>query len=59
MIIKTVKKINDEIENVLDGYMVTYVNTNKIKSVPINSENKDYQAIQQWVAEGNKIEEAD
>ena len=59
MLIKTVKKINDEIENVLDGYMVTYVNTNKIKSVPLDPLNTDYQAIQEWVAEGNKIEDAD
>jgi len=59
MIIKTVKKINDETENVLDGYMVTYVNTNKIKSVPLDPDNTDYQAIQEWVAEGNKIEDAD
>ncbi len=59
MLIKTVKKINDEIENVLDGYMVTYVNTNKIKSVPLDPDNTDYLAIQEWVAKGNKIEDAD
>jgi len=59
MLIKTVKKINDEIENVLDSYIVTYVNTNKIKSVPLDPLNTDYQAIQEWVAEGNKIEDAD
>ena len=27
--------------------------------VPIVSDNRHYQAIQAWVAEGNKIEEAD
>ena len=27
--------------------------------VPIDPANTDYQAIQEWVAEGNKIEEAD
>tara|TARA_B100000674_G_scaffold227989_1_gene187526 strand:- start:330 stop:503 length:174 start_codon:yes stop_codon:yes gene_type:complete len=27
--------------------------------VPINDKNRHYQAIQEWVAEGNKIEEAD
>jgi uncharacterized protein YcfJ len=59
MLIKTVKKINDETENVLDGYMVTYVNTNKIKSVPLDPDNTDYIAIQEWVKEGNKIEDAD
>jgi len=28
-------------------------------TVPVNEENKYYQAIQEWVAEGNKIEDAD
>jgi hypothetical protein len=28
-------------------------------SVPIAEDNTDYQAIQQWVADGNTIEEAD
>ena len=28
-------------------------------SVPLAPANTDYQAIQEWVAEGNKIEEAD
>ena len=28
-------------------------------SVPLDTANTDYQAIQEWVAEGNKIEEAD
>ena len=59
MTIKTVKKVNDSIENVLDSYRVTYVNTNRIKSVPLDSANIDYQAIQEWVKEGNKIEDAD
>ena len=28
-------------------------------SVPISSNNRHYQAIQEWVKEGNKIEDAD
>jgi hypothetical protein len=28
-------------------------------SVPLDSANRHYQAILEWVAEGNKIEEAD
>ena len=28
-------------------------------SVPLDPSNTDYQAIQEWVAEGNKIEDAD
>ena len=27
--------------------------------VPLNPDNRHYQAIQEWVAEGNKIEDAD
>ena len=27
--------------------------------VPLDTANRHYQAIQEWVAEGNKIEEAD
>ena len=27
--------------------------------VPVSDDNRHYQAIQEWVAEGNKIEEAD
>ena len=28
-------------------------------SVPIDTANRHYQAIQEWIANGNKIEEAD
>ena len=31
----------------------------KEMSVPIDPDNRHYQAIQEWVAEGNKIEDAD
>jgi hypothetical protein len=30
-----------------------------LMSVPLDPNNRHYQAIQEWVAEGNKIEEAD
>ncbi len=58
MDIKTVKKYN------LDGewrnaYIVTLNNSTDVMSVPHNEENKDYQAILAWVAEGNTIQEAD
>ena len=33
--------------------------SNIVLCVPINSENTDYQRIQEWVAKGNKIEDAD
>jgi len=59
MIINTVKKNINPITNELCSYQVTFVNSNRVLSVPINSDNIDYQEIQEWVAEGNKIEEAD
>ena len=41
---------NDSISVIIDG---------KSMSVPINPDNRHYQAIQEWVAEGNTIAEAD
>ena len=41
---------NDHIEIVVDGIKI---------SVPINEDNRHYQAIQEWIAEGNTIQEAD
>ena len=41
---------NDSISVIIDG---------KSMSVPINPDNRHYQAIQEWVAEGNTIVEAD
>ena len=32
---------------------------NKDMCVPLDSSNRHYQAIQEWVKEGNKIEDAD
>ena len=53
MEIDTIKK------NYFDGefvsYQVTYVNSNKFKSVPLDPANTDYQAIQEWIAEGNPV----
>jgi len=37
------------------SYQVTYVNSNKEKSVPLVEENTDYQAIQQWIADGGTV----
>ena len=57
MNIQTVKKniIDDEVIS----YQVTQQNSNLILSVPLSSDNADFIAIQEWVAEGNKIEDAD
>jgi hypothetical protein len=52
--IDTVTK-NYGINNEFCSYQVTYVNSNRIKSVPLDEANTDYQAIQEWIAEGNTV----
>ena len=51
--------INTITKNYFNGefvsYQVTYVNSNIVKSVPLDEANKDYQAIQEWIAEGNEV----
>ena len=38
---------------------ITLVSNGKTYSVPLDTKNRHYQAIQEWVAEGNTIQEAD
>ena len=53
--INTVTK-NYNMDNVFCSYQVTYVNSDKVNSVPLDEANTDYQAIQEWAAiEGNNI----
>ncbi len=52
--INTVKKIYD-MDNEFCSYQVTYVNSNIQKSVPLDTANTDYQAIQEWIAEGGTV----
>jgi len=59
MKINTVKKKISPITNELSTYKVTLLNSNIVLSVPLDPANTDYQAILEWVAEGNKIAEAD
>ncbi len=44
-----------------NGELACYiiVENNKISHVPLDEKNTDYQAIQEWVAEGNTIADAD
>ena len=53
MRINTVTK-NYDYDNKFCSYQVTYEN-GTVSSVPLDEANTDYQAIQQWVAEGNTI----
>jgi hypothetical protein len=60
MNINTVQKKLDIINSELSVYKVTLVGDNEtVLSVPLDPANRHYQAIQEWVAEGNTIEEAD
>lgn len=55
----SVKKIKDPTTDKVCSYKVTTHNSNTILYVPLSSDNIDYQEIQKWVKEGNKIEDAD
>lgn len=60
MNINTVQKMIDETVDKFCGYKVTLVGDDEtVLSVPLEPTNRHYQAIQEWVAEGNTIEEAD
>tara|TARA_R100001460_G_C3451490_1_gene164760 strand:- start:5 stop:199 length:195 start_codon:yes stop_codon:yes gene_type:complete len=58
-----IKYFKDPITNKNQSIMVTYpANKNgisKAMSVPLDENNTDYQAILEWVADGNTIQEAD
>ncbi len=43
------------IDNEFVSYRVTYTNSNLISSVPLDEANTDYQAIQQWIADGGTV----
>jgi hypothetical protein len=52
--INTVKKIYNPYSNSFENYKVIYDN-GEISSVPIDEANTDYQAIQQWIADGGTV----
>jgi|TARA_R100001463_G_C3491376_1_gene218060 hypothetical protein len=52
--INTVEKIYSAISNNFETYKVTYTN-NKVVFVPLDEANTDYQAIQEWISEGNTV----
>jgi hypothetical protein len=53
--INTIKKNYDNITNKFVSYQVTYVDSNIVKSVPLDPANTDYQAIQEWIANGGEV----
>ena len=60
MNINTVQKQLDLKSNELCSYKVTLVGDNEtVLSVPLDTANRHYQAILEWVEDGNTIEDAD
>ena len=53
--INTVEKNYTITTNQFCGYKVTYTNNNLISFVPLDEANRDYQAIQEWIAEGGTV----
>ena len=51
--------MKDPITNETCGYKVTRVNSSLISYVPLDTANIDYQTIQEWVAQGNTIQDPD
>ena len=43
------------LEGEFKSYQITYVNSNIVKSVPLNEANTDYQEIQEWIADGGTV----
>jgi len=52
--INSVEKIYSTINNEFTSYNITLDN-GQVWSVPLDESNSDYQAIQEWIAEGNTV----
>jgi hypothetical protein len=52
--INTVTKNYDITTNEFCSYQITY-DDGKVTSVPLDEANTDYQAIKEWVSEGNTV----
>ena len=51
--IDTIKK--NYVDGTFVGYIITYQNSDRITSVPLATDNSDYQAIQEWIADGGTV----
>ena len=58
MAIQTVTWVKELTDTSKNHYMIV-VKDGVTTSVPLDSNNRDYQEIQEWVAEGNTIAEPD
>ena len=52
--ITNVYNIKDNVTNEIVGYKMV-LNNGKEYGVPLDEANTDYQAIQQWISEGNTV----
>jgi len=50
-----VKKIYSKMTNQFINYKITYENSNIETFVPLDEANTDYQAIQEWIADGGTV----
>lgn len=56
--IQSAKKIQLSSSLIIDTVKVTLID-NEVLFVPMTNENKDYRTLQEWIAEGNTISEAE
>ena len=56
---KYLNQIIDYDKNTKENYSIKAVIDNETMFVPLDPNNRHYKAIQEWVAKGNTIEEAD
>ena len=50
-----VEKIYNKMTNEFSCYKVSYENSNVQKLIPLDEANTDYQAIQEWIADGGTV----
>jgi hypothetical protein len=56
MILQTVTKVYDQlISDKVVGYRVTNSQNDEVTFVPLDEANSDYQAIQEWIADGGTV----
>ena len=57
--IQSVQKVKDYDDTLCNYKVICTDSDSRVYLVPLEADNSDYQAIQEWVAEGNTIAEAD
>jgi hypothetical protein len=57
--IESVQKVNDYDDTLCNYKVICKDSDSRVYLVPLEAENTDYQAILEWVADGNTIADAD